>query len=357
MSMSRPLAASVSRYANQKDKSIQNELLAFHKQVNLTCFRGLTQGHYESFFLRANHPTRPLAFWIRYTLFSPKNRPENNKGELWAIFFNGESNRHIAAKQEYPLTTCIFSTTDFNIHIGNAELSSNFFQGAIENKGNKLIWEMTFDGDSLPLLLLPLDLYKGKFPAAKSLVSLPLAHFNGVLSVNNEKINITDWVGSQNHNWGSRHTDLYAWGQVAGFDSHPDSFLEVATAKLKLGPLWTPPITLIALRHNRSEYALTELVQGMKARGRFQYFTWEFKSKNKDVEIEGQLSAPIQAFIGLNYYNPPGGSKYCLNSKIAECKLRFEDKTTGKTETLETKHRAAFEILTNDQNHGITIAA
>ena len=336
---------------------MQPELFDFHKHVNLTRFHNQTQGHYESFFLRANHPNRPLAFWIRYTLFSPKNKPENNIGELWATFFNGESERHTVVKQEYPLANCLFDTTNFNIEIDKAKLTTRFMQGAIENKGNKIAWKMTFDGDSLPLLLLPLNLYKGKFPAAKSLVSLPLAHFNGILSVNDEKINITDWVGSQNHNWGLKHTDLYSWGQVAGFESNPDSFLEVATAKLKLGPFWTPPITLLVFRHNQKEYALTELLQGIKARGKFRYFTWEFKSKTKDVEIEGEISAPSQAFIGLNYYNPPGGSKYCLNSKIAKCKLHFKDKTTGKVEILETNHRAAFEILTNDQNHGITISA
>ncbi len=32
-------------------------------------------GHYESYFQRANHPSRPLAFWIRYTVFSPAGRP------------------------------------------------------------------------------------------------------------------------------------------------------------------------------------------------------------------------------------------------------------------------------------------
>jgi len=336
---------------------MQNELLDFHKQVNLTRFHNQTQGHYESFFLRANHPTRPLAFWIRYTLFSPKDHPKNNIGEIWAAFFNGESNQHTVVKQEYALTRCLFDTKDFNIQVGNATLSARFFQGTIENKGSRLAWEMTFDGDSPPLLLLPLNLYKGKFPAAKSLVSLPLATFNGVLSINDEKIDITEWIGSQNHNWGLRHTDLYAWGQVAGFDSHPDSFLETATAKLKLGPFWTPPITLLILHHNQKEYALNELMQGIKAYGRFGYFTWEFKSKTKDIEIEGEISAPSQAFIGLNYYNPPGGNKYCLNSKIAQCKLHLKDKTTGEVETLQTKHRAAFEILTDDQNHGIPISA
>lgn len=336
---------------------MQNEPLAFHKQVNLTRFYNQTQGHYESFFLRANHPSRPLAFWIRYTLFSPKDHPENNIGELWAVFFNGESNKHTVVKQEYPLANCLFDTTDFNVEIGSAKLSPHFFQGKVDNLGNKLIWEMTFDGDSSPLLLLPIALYQSKFPAAKSLVSLPMAHFNGSMSVNGEKINITDWVGSQNHNWGLRHTDSYAWGQVAGFDTHPNSFLEVATAKLRLGPFWTPPITLLVLRHKQAEYALTELAQGLKARGRFHYFTWEFNSKTKDVEIEGQISAPSQAFIGLNYYNPPGGNKYCLNSKIAECRVLIKDRTTSRTEILKTKHRAAFEILTDDQNHGIVISA
>jgi hypothetical protein len=37
--------------------------------------------------------------------------------------------------------------------------------------------------------------------------------------------------GDLDHNWASRHTDRCAWGQVAGFDTHPESFLEVATTQ------------------------------------------------------------------------------------------------------------------------------
>ena len=43
-------------------------------------------GFYESYFQRANHPTRPLAFWIRYTLFAPRGRPADAIGEVWAIW-------------------------------------------------------------------------------------------------------------------------------------------------------------------------------------------------------------------------------------------------------------------------------
>ena len=89
---------------------MENTLLDFNQRVNHARFLGQPNGHYESFFLRANHPTRPLAFWIRYTLFSPKNRPDNALGELWAIFFNGESNEHAVAKQEFPLAECRFET-------------------------------------------------------------------------------------------------------------------------------------------------------------------------------------------------------------------------------------------------------
>ena len=240
---------------------------------------------------------------------------------------------------------------------GMATLGPQRLQGAVESRGQALAWDLAFEGDAAPVLLLPFKLYKGGFPAAKSLVSLPLARFKGELSVNGEAIDVADWIGSQNHNWGSRHTDLYAWGQVAGFDTHPESFLEIATARLRIGPFWTPPLTPLVLRHRQKEYALTGLLQGIRARGSFGYFNWEFRSETAEVVIEGVISAPRRAFVGLEYRNPPGGVKHCLNSKIAACTLDFRDKRTGSSEILETKSRAAFEILTSDPNHGVAISA
>ncbi len=336
---------------------MQNDLEAYLQHVNDARFHGQAEGHYESFFLRANHPSRPLAFWIRYTIFCPKGRAGDAMGELWAVFFDGETHRHVVAKQEYPLADCVFDTSAFRVAIGKATLGPNRVHGAVGSRGQALAWNLAFEGDSAPLLLLPFKLYQGGFPAAKSLVSLPLARFGGELSVNGEAIDVTGWVGSQNHNWGRRHTDLYAWGQVAGFDNHPESFLEVATARLRIGPLWTPPLTPLVLRHRQKEYVLTGLVQGLRARGAFEYFNWEFKSETPEVAIEGVIAAPRDAFVGLAYLNPPGGVKHCLNSKIARCTLQVRDKRGGGTEILETQSRAAFEILTSDPHHGIAISA
>jgi hypothetical protein len=210
---------------------------------------GQRAGHYESFFLRANHPTRPLAFWIRYTLFSPDRHPENAIGELWAVFFNGENGRHVAVKREVPFSQCSFKTAEFGAQIDDARLEPGQLHGAATSGGHIITWDLAYSGADQPLFLLPLNFYTSAFPKAKSLVGLPRAVFDGTLSVDGQTIEINDWVGSQNHNWGQKHTDLYAWGQVAGFDNSPDSFLEVATARLKIGPVWTPFMTPIVLRH------------------------------------------------------------------------------------------------------------
>ena len=111
------------------------------------------------------------------------------------------------------------------------------------------------------------------------------------------------------------------------------------------------------LRHRGREYALNGLWQSIRARGAVDYFTWRFKSTTAQTAIEGTLSAPAQAFVGLKYDNPPGGVKHCLNTKIAACRVQIKDRALGIQETLETRSRAAFEILTDDRTHGIPMAA
>ncbi len=329
------------------------------EQVNLARYqRGQKAGHYESFFQRANHPTRPLAFWIRYTVFSPNHHPEDTVGELWAIFFDGETGSHVAVKKEVPFDRCIFRSDVFFVQVADAFLEQGRLKGNAASHGHTISWGLTYAGNEAPLFLLPLKLYTARFPKAKSLVGLPKAIYNGLLSVDGRGIEIENWVGSQNHNWGSRHTDLYAWGQVAGFDSHPDSFLEAASARLKIGPFWTPWMTPIVLRHQGIETKINSLVQTVRAKSSFNYFKWSFISETEEIRLEGEISAPREAFIGLNYRNPPGGSKHCLNSKIAACQLKIQHKQSGQwssPEILSTKHRAAFEILTDARDHGVEI--
>ncbi len=326
------------------------------RQLNRCRFSGDANGHYESYFLRANHPDRPLAFWIRYTIFAPQNNAAGNLGELWVMVFDGERRQVRAAKAEYPLKQCHFDAQRLNVQIGNAMLQPGELAGDVRQGDTQIGWHLAYQPGTEPLLLLPEKLYATALPKAKALVANPLARFSGEIRVNGETLQVDNWVGSENHNWGSKHTDEYAWGQVAGFDNAPDAFLEVATARIKLGPIWTPRMTTLVLRLEDRTYALNNLLRAARANAHYGYFHWHFDTRQDGVRIVGDIQAPRDFFVGLNYYNPPGGSHTCLNCKIASCRLRVQENGRPERE-LFTQHRAAFEILTDDPRHGVSIVA
>ena len=333
------------------------QLLKWQAQCNFTQYKGQNAGHYESYFLRANHPTEAKAFWIRYTIFSPKGAPEKALAELWGMWFDGNTGKHIALKSEQPLNTAHYSSNNFQVDFGQAKLNNRFASGKIKSGKGEISWKLEYSSSCDPIFLFPLSSYDAPLPKAKTLVSLPLAKFKGTFTVNGNKIDINDWTGSQNHNWGERHTDYYAWGQVAGFDNAPNSFLEIGSGKLKIfGSVMTPFLTPMVLRHEGKEYALNNWGNIFRCKVELQYYEWHFSSENESVKIEGVIKAKAKDFVGLTYYNPPGGNKFCLNSKIASCELSVTEKSrVGLSFTLKTKNRAAFEILTDDPEHGITM--
>jgi hypothetical protein len=314
------------------------------------------KGHYESYFQRANHPQRRLAFWIRYTVFSPKGRPLDAVGELWAIYFDGERNRITAAKEVFPMESCQFSPKGLGVRIGKAELSEGRLSGRASSGTDTLQWDLRYAGSQPPLLLLPQSFYERGFPKAKAMVGTPNAAFDGAVIVNGEIIHVECWIGSQNHNWGEKHTDSYAWGQVAGFDNAPDAFLECSTARLRLGPVWSPPLTVVVLRLADREIRLNSLAQAFRAQASFDFSSWRIESGNSRARISVHVHAPKSAFVGLVYNNPPGGTKTCLNTKLAACELTLTQPGEPQR-TLIAKHRAAFEILTERQDHAIPIVA
>jgi hypothetical protein len=309
-------------------------------------------GHYESYFLRANHPQRALAFWIRYTFFSPKGRGRDAVGEVWAVVFDGERQRITASRDCFPIDDCAIGATGLSLLIGASTLDEQRLSGSTGG----IAWTLAYASPQPPLLLLPPSYYTRPLPRAKALVGAPGALFSGQVQSDGATLVIDQWRGSQNHNWGSRHTDTYAWGQVAGFDGAPDVFLECTTARLKLGPAWTPPLTLVVLRIGPDEYRLNSLLQAVRTRATLAFFRWEIEAQDAHARITITMHALRSAFVGLGYANPPGGIKTCLNSKLAACSVRLERPGMAPV-TYDTRHRAAFEILTDRTDHGVALAA
>jgi len=311
---------------------------------------GETGGHYESWFQRANDPTGRHAFWIRYTIFAPRGRPDDAVGELWAIAFDREGSQIVAVKQVHPISACSFARERLDVAIGTARLDDGALRGAAASFGRTIEWDLRYTGGQPPLLFLPERLYAAPFPKAKTLVGRPLARFSGTLRIDGSPLAIDDWVGSQNHNWGEKHTDRYAWGQVAGFDEAPDAFLECSTARLKIGPLWTPRMSPVMLRIGGETLAWNGLLRAIRARGRYAPYDWRIETAGPAGSLAIAITAAASDFVALRYGNPPGGSKICLNSKIARCELRL---VRGGTETVLHSSRAAFEMLDDTAPPGV----
>ncbi|HEX8615922.1 MAG TPA: hypothetical protein VF800_31965 [Telluria sp.] len=317
---------------------------------------GSRAGHYESYFLRANEAGRARAFWIRYTFFSPAGQPQRAVGEVWAVWFDGEQHRIVAVKNQFALADCTIGADAPDLLIGQARLGADSLAGSASTLGHRIAWTLGYDAPQAPLLLMPASMYGGRFPQAKVLVGAPGALFSGELDIDGESVAVRQWRGSQNHNWGSRHTDTYAWGQVAGFDDAPDVFLECSTARLKYGPLRSPQMSLVVLRIDTLELSLNSLTQALRTRARIDGFTWDIDARADGVRVEIRIEAPRDAFAGLHYPNPPGGIKTCLNSKLAACTLTVTLRGQA-PRRFHSRHGAAFEILTDRNDHGVAILA
>jgi hypothetical protein len=314
---------------------------------------GSTTGHYESWFQRANDASGQRALWIRYTIFAPRGRPADAVGELWAIVFDRAASRRIAVKQVHPISACSFARDRLDVAIGAARLDDGALHGAASSHGHTIEWDLRFGGGQPPLLLLPERLYTASVPRAKALVGRPLARFSGTLTIDGEPLAIEDWVGSQNHNWGSRHTDRYAWGQVAGFDENPDAFLECSTARLKIGPMWTPRMSPAVLRLGGETLAWNGLAHALRARGSYTGYDWGIESSGTAGRIAVRITAAPSDFVALRYDNPPGGAKICLNSKLARCVVTLE---RGGTTIVLHSGRAAFEIVDDTAPAGVRVS-
>src|SRR5690349_1876078 len=119
------------------------------------------RGHYESFFQRANHPRRPLAFWIRYTLLVPDGHPDDAVGEVWATFFDGEQRRVTVVKERQRLVDCELVRGRLGLRIGGSSLEEGSLRGTAQHRDHRISWALDYEAPEPPLLLLPMRYYEG----------------------------------------------------------------------------------------------------------------------------------------------------------------------------------------------------
>jgi hypothetical protein len=299
-------------------------------------------GHYESFYLKACHPSRPLGVWIRYTVH--KRPGETANGSLWFTLFDASEPGPRAAK--VTLSGPEAGGGDW-IRVGEARIREGEATGAV---GAGVAWELRFRSDERALLHLPRDwMYRARLPRTKLLSPAPAAHFDGRLSVDGREIGIDGWRGMVGHNWGAQHAERWIWLHAL---TAAGDWLDAAIGKLKLGPITTPWVANGAVSLGGARHALGG--PGRRAEVAEAPDRCDFLIRGRGLRVRGRLSAARKDFVGWVYADPDGGEHHTVNCSIADLRLAVERDGQPPLQ-VEVLGSAAYELGMRERDHGMEI--
>lgn len=314
---------------------------------------GVNKEHVESYFMKLNEPGGRRALWLKATILASRSKPAAAEG--WAIAFDREAG-HVAAKEVVPFGEARFGREGLDVRVGEVEIRPGFTRGVLDARGRRIEWQLEFDTDVPALAPLPLpSMYEGKFPSSKFVSPYPDTRYSGFYRVDGRETRVKGWRGMQGHNWGLRHAELYGWGHVNQWDNDEPVMFEGVTARVKMGPVLVPPLTIVCVWHQGARYEFNDIKTLLSSSGSIGLRVWRFEARSARAQVRGELSATTEDMVGLYYENPNGDMTYCLNSKIARAWLRLDTDSGPPLEL--TSRAAALEIGTKNPKHGVTMVA
>jgi hypothetical protein len=299
-------------------------------------------GHYESFYLKACHPLRPLGVWIRYTVHKrPGAAP---KGSLWFTLFDAEADGPRARKVTLPGPRAGGGEW---IGVGEASMRAGAAEGAVDG----VSWELRFESSEPPLFHLPRDwMYRARLPRTKLLSPVPGARFEGSLAVAGRDVAVEDWRGMVGHNWGAQHAERWIW--LHGLSESGD-WLDAAIGRVRVGPVTTPWIANGALSLGGVRHALGGPRRGVVVREAPDRCEFELPGA-AGLRVRGTVDAAPIDVVGWVYADPDGSEHHTANCSIADMRLAVERDGAAPTE-LVVEGGAAYELGMRERNHGIPI--
>jgi hypothetical protein len=314
--------------------------------------RDAKRGHVESYFLKANDADGRRAVWIKATILAPTGGASRAVAEAWAIAFDRDTD-HVAVKATVPFAEARFAEGALDVEVAGCTWEPGRARGRIETAGRTVAWDLAFEPVGAPLFHYPhARMYDGAFPTTKLVSPWPDVRVSGRVTVDGEAWTLDAWPGMLGHNWGARHTHLYAWGHCNAWEDGVDDFVfEGASARVKVGPLVAPMSTLLCVRHRGVRYDLNAVTDIVRNHGDISLRRWRFGGANRVVRVEGEMWAETDRFVGLFYENPSGPMTYCLNTKLAHAKVTVQER--GRAPVVLRSRAAALEIATHDEHHGV----
>jgi hypothetical protein len=295
---------------------------------------------YESWYLKASHPTEPLGIWIRYTTHQQPDGPE--RGSLWFTLFG--DGKPSAAKVTPGPETLSRGNGAF-IRIGNAEFADGRVRGSALDAG----WDLTFEHAEPELRHLPREwMYKAPVPRTKLTSPFPAARFSGSARFGDREVQLDGWPGMIGHNWGAEHAERWIWLHGSNFEDMDErTWLDVAIGRIKIGPWTTPWVANGVLSLDGTRHPLGGL--GKRGTKVDEHPDHARLTLPGELMVTAEVSAPRERFVGWVYADPDGSEHNAVNCSIAELTLDVGGRR------LHTAHGAAYELGMRETDHGMEI--
>jgi hypothetical protein len=308
------------------------------------------RGHYESFYLRASHPSEPLGVWIRHTVHKPPDRPPS--ASVWFTLFEAGGPR--ASKVTVGEDELSVPPGGY-IRVGESSISPGRAVGSAPTEQLSPSWDLSFDAGAPAFHHLERGwMYRAPVPRTKTLSPNPASTFNGTVTVDGRAIEVDGWRGMIGHNWGAEHAERWVWTNGTGFEGHPDAYIDAAVGRIKVGRFTTPWIGNGVLFVDGSLHRLGGPGRVRSTVVRETPHGAQLVLPGKGVQVSGRVGAELERFVGWEYADPDGGGHNTVNCSIASMTLTVERDEQPPIE-LHTEHGATFELGMRETDHGVPI--
>lgn len=289
--------------------------------------------HFEVWFLTLNHRASQRGFWFRYVLESPIGTDLHSqpKASLWAATFNRRfPERGFGLKTEYSVGQFAAGGGDDAIlRIGSSLFSSCRAAGGVEDGGHSIEWDLSY---------VPCESTYHHVPRAVIRLARPTSfvcspnldtRFSGLIVIDGEEFLVDREPGCQSHLWGRKHVDDWVWVHSNAFEKHPETVFEGLAARSRRGGRSLPPVQSLYLRHRGEEHRFVRLRLAEQWQRRMGMGFWSFSAMNTRYYIEGAAQSRLRDMLQAEYADPDGERLYCINSEVANLKIRLFRRVHG----------------------------
>lgn len=310
-------------------------------------FPGVARGDglYESYFVKARHPARAQAFWLRHTVH--KRPGHDPTGAVWLTLFDGDAAEPVRAVKESFAADRL--APDGYARIGESWLRPGRGTGAAGGTA----WDFSFATDEAEQRHLPAEwMYTAGVPRTKSLTPHPAARFGGRLG----DLDLDGWTGVVSHNWGTEHAERWIYLHCGHFDGRDEhTWLELVIGRIKLGPATTPWVANGALQLDGERHRVGGPQRARATKVDEHPTGARFVVTGDGVRVEGELSAPRERFVAWRYASPDMDERHSVHSSLAD--LRIHVRRAGKPDVeLVAPAGATYELgMRPNDEHGIAL--